>query len=609
MQSKLPFGYLLIPLLYLMIIAALLYGHFGGATRIHTNSGSIGISAIIPAGVSGEYRRPSSLTLGYDGFSVEFDSSASIRTSDGSTRSVDLLDFEIGDSEVLVRFEAGITVTATDPGAGRLLITASSSEASTTHLTIPLSVQASHPDLRVPYFVVGSHYLFAPLGSRLAASDKEMEIPIMNQPATLAIAPSPRGGDSRPPLSSWLEERYDFVDTATVERRIDSFLDAIYAGWTTGRYRSAQSGWVAADGTEAFDERIFAPLVAETLARGSFRTLYPRILEISRIHRSELTYRSAPLLGNIVAMSSTIDAEDQGRTETIRTALQQDDPGLFAREPADKLVPFVLDRAPYAMAGELVALALGIESETVTPEIAVGAVSYLNEIRRFDPELVGSDQIVLERFVDLVLPFLSIDQVGITLASTRITGEPESDRRDIAVEATIRGGVLLEEIAADNAVFRSIGLQLIHTGLSAADSNGFIASKLDSSATPGTSPAPIAPERVYRLLTDNPYVPREISLLRELGPGSWMWSAAGNVSVDADDQTITLAFDFPVGAAHHLILRGLGGFSSIRLFGIPWKQDPLFQNYTSGYSYNPATDTLFLKLTHRQIREQIVIQR
>jgi hypothetical protein len=113
---------------------------------------------------------------------------------------------------------------------------------------------------------------------------------------------------------------------------------------------------------------------------------------------------------------------------------------------------------------------------------------------------------------------------------------------------------------------------------------------------------------VYALLSFDRRVPREISLSRQWGAGSWIWTSARLVSAAGSSAESRLLLAYPVGIPHHLAIQGVGPFAQIRLHGIAWRTDPAYAKYSDGWAYDSVSRTLFLKLTGRTEQEEIDIR-
>jgi hypothetical protein len=65
--------------------------------------------------------------------------------------------------------------------------------------------------------------------------------------------------------------------------------------------------------------------------------------------------------------------------------------------------------------------------------------------------------------------------------------------------------------------------------------------------------------------------------------------------------------DFPPGAIHHIVIRGIKKFNVLYMNGIRWNGDPNFQRYYAGWFYDQANETLYMKIRHRAETETIRI--
>lgn len=106
---------------------------------------------------------------------------------------------------------------------------------------------------------------------------------------------------------------------------------------------------------------------------------------------------------------------------------------------------------------------------------------------------------------------------------------------------------------------------------------------------------------------DNSFIPHELILNPSGYPQIWAWTIAQNVTCSVDaDKTITLVTSFPSGCSHYMILNGIEPFQEIEIYGLQFRTDPRFESYnSSGYVYDAASKTLFLKQRHKGTRETV----
>ena len=54
-------------------------------------------------------------------------------------------------------------------------------------------------------------------------------------------------------------------------------------------------------------------------------------------------------------------------------------------------------------------------------------------------------------------------------------------------------------------------------------------------------------------------------------------------------------------------MQGLQPMKSVMLHEVLWKADPEFSQYSDGWAYDPGTQTLSGKITHRLPEEDLVV--
>jgi hypothetical protein len=123
-------------------------------------------------------------------------------------------------------------------------------------------------------------------------------------------------------------------------------------------------------------------------------------------------------------------------------------------------------------------------------------------------------------------------------------------------------------------------------------------------ASQGTLP----PERVYPLLVDTDYYPHAVTLSDRLSPGAWIWTAADLPAVSLSPTEYRIRMRFPAGRIHHITVHGVPPFNRLEMFDLRWPSDPQFERYTSGWVYDRDTETLYMKIRHKEDVEEIVIR-
>ena len=166
--------------------------------------------------------------------------------------------------------------------------------------------------------------------------------------------------------------------------------------------------------------------------------------------------------------------------------------------------------------------------------------------------------------------------------------------------------LLAESEISRDSIMRSIGRQLIVSALAYADESGALPAKLDFSRGVHGEGS-IAPEKLYRQVINSRPFPRHVSLSKELGNGSWAITSTDNFKVENSQDETVIFCDFPVGAIHHMAIKGIDSFSLLYMSGIRWRSDPNFERYYAGWAYDEQQRILYVKLRHNVKRESIRI--
>jgi hypothetical protein len=115
----------------------------------------------------------------------------------------------------------------------------------------------------------------------------------------------------------------------------------------------------------------------------------------------------------------------------------------------------------------------------------------------------------------------------------------------------------------------------------------------------------LAPEAIYPLLSDSPRQPRFVSLYQEAGRGRWLYTNAESVEFERGTDTETYQITASAGETHYIAIQGVKPGFTIKLLGINWNPDPIFQYYYAGWFYDQKNQTLYIKIRHNRPTEEI----
>ncbi len=350
-------------------------------------------------------------------------------------------------------------------------------------------------------------------------------------------------------------------------------------------------------------EAIGVAYLSASLPRGDYRralAVYARALRAytQRVAGPPLPYRTTPFLGSLSNYLRRRQEEAVRQTASLTDRLRRGEAGVFE---TPGLMRLVLDHAAFSLAEEMLRLADRVDAAGASLSTVLGLVElYLEADRWMEPGTAVRErarQLIDERLLPAVWRVSS----GLFLTQ-------EAGVRRVDMEASLRAGrvLLLAAERLSKPLLGRIGRTLILSALSLSDGSGALpAGGTVRDGQLERDPQTLAPERVYPLVATG-YLPEETPLYRQLLPGSWLWSCAPT-QVEAAESQVRLTFTFPEGEAHYLIVQGIREPVSVTMHEIPWKPDPQYFRYSDGWWYQADSQTLYVKITHRQSAEELVV--
>ena len=403
--------------------------------------------------------------------------------------------------------------------------------------------------------------------------------------------------EEQEPYLYWLSRNFTLIDQKEFSEKIESYLSRSYQYWNGVFLSNPSSQELIGD--------LGISLISEAIKRGEYRRT---LAVISRNLRQLLRdnadnpsiYNSAAYLGNLPAFLSARQQSATVEIERITDLIKRAEFSVF-RMP--HLLRFILNHAPFSLAEEVLRLADSVQLETVEGDTLLYLVNvYLEAVEYLDigEATIGRVSDIIDRFV---LPAIKKTSKGIFLTSSTQTSEASLYESILIGDALMRAG---DALAEDSYI--AAGRTLIYSVLDLADTEGFVPSRV---RIQGGEVEPtgdlLSPESIYRLVPSVHYTPAEYPLYSYLYPGSWIWTASQLTDVKMDDQQYRFFFSFPTGETHYLLIQGLRPMTSMIMHEIPWKSDPEYFRYTDGWAYDESTQTLLVKLTHRKISEELVL--
>jgi len=564
-----------LPFLYLVIIVGLVAVQF--SKKSDTFSQSLGDLTI--SGKTSTGGEPADLVLRGRGLEFSFDATRvlQVETLDGTSVRLRPLSWAWKDGNVVVSFQSGLQLAFEKSDGGRAL------------LIRPVANEALKPYslIRIPFRPDGgARLIHSPRGflvevardsaSMVASVDGARDRIDMDHTFVLTAGKNgfrPVRLDPLAPKTSvdlaWLTID-NTADGPAAEAALSLYWDKAYAGWGN---------------SSTFSSRLVDAWGREALRRGDYPAAFAKLQNLLDRDRKAWGFEALPYLGNVVELT----AQQRRNVETASSRSQPDwagqgrlwlDAGYYGPEGSAERVKGLLlgGTLPESVTGltavfqNLLAIQGRQPSEAVAARIQdVLKVLQTKIIRREGELFVQGGDGLLDLRTGLILGRLWLDQAR----------------------------------SLGNEAYASAGAQLIVSALSHLDAQGRLPEILvTQEGKIVRQEGWVLPEEIYAVV--RPAADAEIPV-GEWGPGGFLRTASSVVSQRISGTQALFTFRFPAGSAEHIVIFGVPAFDHITLHGIRWRTDPQFQSYTDGWYYSSATQTLYVKIKHREDREELIV--
>lgn len=627
MKGRLPRIYYLIPAVYVAVILFFLLMHFQARQDFEHHLGNLLLRGSYTRALGGR-ERIRSVEARFHGIGLRFSPRGVWAEGLGQIRgqAMPVESFSLSESGARIGFRGGLSLRlALQPGGERVDVAFTVPEplGGLTSLAVAFTLPAGQAQSTagLPLLSVGapggSVYLALPEGSEIDLNRKRLLLRLSRQGSTgqanLQLA---LGGSD--PYRYWFSAGSPLAGEEDFQRTVGRFVDRAYGYW--GRLLAGNPGRADLAGAAG------AALVSEAVARGEYRrTLGVLVASLRPLFASSPDdphlRRSAAYFGGLPGYLDFRETQARAQVEEITRRLQAADPAVF-QEP--ELLATILDHGPLALVEEALRLAEALQPGAAaaapapgSPAALIGLLEFYLDALRLLPEPGGAARRTAQIVEQQVFPAIRRSSRGLFLDGTAIGVRPapaspagSAAAAQVDVLQSIRAGRALVRAGGQlgNETYAAVGRSLVSASLALADAEGFLPARL-TLAGGEAKPAQesLAPEQVYLLVAGQPYIPREYPLYRTLGPGSWVFTVARLEEVKVDASQQRFFFTFPAGDTHYLLIQGVAPASSLLMHGIPWKSDPQYFQYSDGWAYDAASQTLYLKITHRATQEEIVL--
>jgi hypothetical protein len=609
MKRKLSPIYYIIPVVYIGVILFFVFMQFLAREEFAEKVGSLSVSGVYAKTLGGA-QRMRHLEVQFHDLRMEFSPSSNAIAGFGATREKKL------SLESLSQFPDGFELALTDELSLRFTVEGVAGDRVVITPIIPPQLQGMRT-LSLPFSSIDGAFAAVkgipvlvqsgPGGTIYASLRSGSQIDTEKGRFILDTEAEGTGNsiilervfEQADPYLYWFSRDFPLVDQERFAAKVESYLNGAYRYWS--------GVFVSNPGSRALIGELGISLISEAIKRGEYRRTLAvlsrnlRQLLAENADNPEL-YNSAAYLGNL---SSFLAARQDSAAQEIQRITGLITAADLAVFETPRLLRFILNHAPFSLAEEVLRLADSVQLETADVATLIHLVNtYLEAVEYLDVAEATSARIseIIDRFI---LPTIAKTPQGLFLSISSTGQVSEAD----IYESVLTGNTLIKAGSAlSRGSYAAIGRTLIYSALDLADTEGFLPSRVriqNGKVEPAGDT--ISPQSIYDFLPGSDYTPKEYPLYAYLYPGSWVWTVSRIMEVKIDDAQYRFVFSFPVGDTHYLLIQGIRPLSSMIMHGIPWKPDPEYFRYTDGWSYDEATQTLYVKLTHRLESEELVL--
>lgn len=373
---------------------------------------------------------------------------------------------------------------------------------------------------------------------------------------------------------------------------IAAWIGKAWKGWAVSRFNSERGTWTFAQEEERFSEKAMTAYWAEAYSRGVQKEIEARLVPAIEKHGDKLGWLSAPFVGKTALKARAMESETQEALREISKKLESKDASLFTRE---SLMHFLVDRGPFSLAKQVFQFAGDVDPSSVNLEIALGLIRCFVEYESFLGSEVANPFAKFEGLPERkILPSVRKTQNGFFVVN-------EKDECDVYLSFYAGTILIAYGKKTEKDAFIGVGQSLVNAVLGLSDDSGLVARTCQiQGGSIASAEGVLPPETLYPLIAENPYYPHYVSFAKDAYPGLWAWTSSRSLKASSLPEELTLVAEFPVGASHYLVVRGIKPFAKMQLYGIDYRTDPDFEMYnSSGWAYRSENQTLYLKLRHK----------
>ena len=609
MKTKVPWILYTVPVLYLALIFAFIYLQFSESSRFNAKVAHLTFSGELTRAPWSKENEIKTLQIYGSGMVFNFnrDTPLKIQTKDGLVHKAEPQSYESSpQGGVIIKMKNNLSFTVTQdpdtPETVRIAIDAAD-YGSIRNIVLPFSLMQDFEMETAGGLPIFSIYrktssevtvLGLPLGSLVDAKGNQLLLtPREDGFGDLII--EQRDGESADPYSYWFSRQGDLLTEDEYNRIVESFLVKAVKGWRETRFNRQTLTWTKKEGQADFIEQAAAALLTEERGSRQFGSLLETLTLAGQRATGNLSLLTAPLLGDIVVKTDHTRAALLVKKENLVEQIARKDPRVFMDPDLYFVITTMGTTEERSALAEMAASMVWEEQDLPT---AVGMLEFYHQSVREE----GEPWKEIEAFVaipeKLILPAIRVTENGFFINT-------EEDHSSVLLAVKAAAVLIRCGEQGGKELHGTLGREVMAALLLMADEEGYMPEDIFFEDQTSLKIGSLAPEQIYPFLSDSPRQPRFVSLYREAGRGRWLFTNAEAVEFERGSDTETYQITAAAGETHYLVIQGVKPGFTMKLLGINWNPDPIFQYYYSGWYYDQKNQSLYIKIRHSRAKEEI----
>ena len=605
--------YYIIPVIYIGIISLLVYMQFSTTSDFSDNISTIQITGQTRANSDDRATAVTSMDINIHGFILPLSSKSPVimTTLDGNKTRLFVKGYNKSGNELELFFSGDVKIRIerrnTETRGFSIIPVFPAGNSDIQSVSIPYKLvnpEDLSPTEIFPVFSFseGENLFFAAATPKSVIDTKKniiTAVPDRDQNIRISLSAASEGLSD--PYSFWFSTfMIDTEKNSEEETLIAEYIDKGYSGWKATRFNQKTGKWKTHDGVEVYSTEVISALASESFRRNEFRR-NRWLFNASRVLNNDVFFLEAALAnGNLVKTYEEFQKTDIELINKISDMIKQQNADVFKIRD---LIKIIVDRGPYSLNQELFQMAERSYT-TDNREVRLGiATAYLDfAALNIEPELS------IKRFNNIV-DNLIIRNIIKADEGLFVTDPYDKESADTLFTLKAADCLIKSEKFNTRPIISAIGKKLITSVLPFSNSEGFLPEKIIiRNSRVNNTTGYLEPEKAYMYLGSYRYMPRIISLKNELNPGAWIATCSENVDIKKMPGEIRISTSFPAEAIEYIVIQGVPEVKGFSLYGRDWVSDPSFERYAAGWVYQKETNSVFIKLQHKQETEEITIK-